>query len=189
MKKTLIIILTALAAACSSPAPHFFQPVAMKAAEQTYPNVKKTILLNQVLLPAEAARPQITTLGKKDYDVKVDEFNRWSASPERLIQQTANDNLSLYLPNATIENQTPLRKNYQYAVAIEVQEISGRLDKFATLKASYYIKNRQNRIIKSGRFSETTEIDGEYNKYIPAQSRLLGALCRQIAADLAQLSK
>lgn len=184
-----MIILTALVAACSSPAPHFFQPVAMKTAEQTYPNVKKTILLNQVLLPAEASRPQITTLGKKDYDVKVDEFNRWSAAPERLIQQTINDNLSLYLPNAVVENQTPLRKNYQYAVAIEIQEISGRLDKFATLKASYYIKNKQNRIIKSGRFLQSTEISGGYNKYIPAQSKLLGTLSQQIADDLSKLGK
>lgn len=189
MKKTLIAMLAALTAACSSPTPNFFQPVAMKTAEQTYPDVRKTILINQVLLPAEAARPQITTLGKKDYDVKIDEFNRWSASPERLIQQATNENLSLYLPNAAIENQSPLRKNYQYAVAIEIQEFNGRLDKFATLKASYYIKNKQSRIIKSGRFSQSAEIDGAYDKYVPAQSRLLGALSQQIASDLARLSK
>lgn len=187
MKKTLILVLAALAAACSSPAPHFFQPVAMKTAEQTYPNVKKTILLNQVLLTADVSRPQITTLGKKDYEVKIDEFNRWSASPERLIQRVANDNLSAYLPNAVIENQTPLRKNYHYAVTIEVQEMNGRLDKFATLRAAYFIKNKQNKIIKSGKFSQTMEIDGDYDAYVPAQSMLLGYLCQKIAADLAIL--
>ncbi len=187
MKRTLTIVLAILVAACSSPAPHFFQPVAMKSVEQTYPDVKKTILLNQVLMTADFARPQITTLGKKDYNVKIDEFNRWSAAPEKLIQRVANENLSLSLPNAVIENQTPLRKNYQYAVAIEVQEMSGRLDKFATLKASYFIKNKQNKIIKSGRFSQTIEIDGDYDAYVPAQSMLLGALCQQIAKDIANL--
>ncbi len=187
MKKALIIVLAALATACSSPAPHFFQPVAVKSVEQTYPNVKKTILLNQVLLTAEAARPQITTLGKKDFEVKIDEFNRWSAAPEKLIQRAANENLSLYLPNAVIENQTPLRKNYQYAVTIEVQKMSGRLDKFATLQASYFIKNRQNRIVKSGKFNQTTKIEGYYDAYVPAQSNLIGKLCRQIAVDIANL--
>lgn len=187
MKKVLILILVATVTACCSPTPHFFQPVAVKQADITYPDVKSTILLNQVLLPAEVSRPQITTLGKEDYELKIDEFNRWGATPERLIQRIINQNLALYLPNAMIENQTPLRKNYQYAVAVEILEMGGRLDDFATLEASYFIKNKQNRVIKSGRFNQTIKIDGEYDEYVPAQSTLLGAFVAEIAQALNQL--
>lgn len=187
MKKIIIAALALLTAACSSPKPNFFQPIAMQTAENTYPNVKFTLLLNQVLLPAEAARPQIATLGKENYEVKIDEFNRWGAAPERLVQRVLNQNLSLLLPNAVIENQTPLRKNYQYAVAVEITEMSGRLDDYAVLQASYFIKNKSGHIIKSGRFDNKVKINGGYDAYIPAQSALLGQLATQIARDTANL--
>ena len=187
MKKFLIAVLVLLSTGCSSPKPHFYQPVAMQTAQTTYQNVKSTILLNQVLLPAEAARPQITTLGKEDYDVRIDEFNRWGATPERLVQSVLNQNLSILLPNAVIENQSPLRKDYHYAVAVEITQMSGKLDSYATLKASYFIKNKLGRIIKSGRFANTTKIDGGYDEYVPAQSLLLGELAEQISADIAKL--
>jgi len=188
MKKAIILVLAALAAACSSPQPHFFQPTAIKTAETVYNNVRSTILLNQVLMPAEAARPQITTLGKEDYEVKIDEFNRWGATPERLIQQVLNENLSLYLPHAVIENQTPLRKNYRYAVAVEISEMNGRLGEYAELKASYFIKNKQNRIIRSGKFSGRRKIEGGYDAYVPAQSSLLAELAADIAKKVAKLN-
>lgn len=187
MKKILILALAISVTACSSPKPNFFQPVAMQTVEINYPNVKSTVLLNQVLLPAEAARPQITTLGTKDYEVKIDEFNRWGATPERLIQSVLNQNISIHLPNAVIENQTPLRKNYQYAVAIEIAEMSGRLNDYATLKASYFIRNKLGRIVKSGRFDNIIKISGSYDEYIPAQSALLGQLAAQISRDIAKL--
>ena len=63
-------------AACSSPAPNFFQPVAVKTTDATYPGVKGMVLVGQVLLPAEQARPQITTLGEETIRVRIDEFNR-----------------------------------------------------------------------------------------------------------------
>ncbi len=187
MKKIIIAALALLSAACSSPKPHFYQPVAMQTAEKSYPNVKFTLLLNQVLLPAEAARPQIATLGKENYEVRIDEFNRWGAAPERLIQNVLNQNLSLTLPNAVIENQTPLRKNYQYAVAVEITEMNGRLDDYAVLKASYFIKNKMGRIVKSGRFDSKVKIDGGYDEYVPAQSSLLGGLAAKISGDIAKL--
>ncbi len=187
MKKTLVLILTLLEVACSSPRPNFFQPVGLKTTDMVYSDVKSTILINQVLLPAEASRPQITTLGDEDYEVKIDEFNRWGASPEKLVQRVLNENLSLLLPNATVENQTPLRKNYVYAVAVEVLEMSGRLNEKATLKATYFIKNKQGKTLKSGRFVKSIPIDGDYEAYVPALSKLLGDLSDEIAQTLAFL--
>ena len=187
MKKILIAIMALATAACSSPAPNFFQPVAVKTTDATYPGVKGMVLVGQVLLPAEQARPQITTLGEENYQVRIDKFNRWGASPERLVQRVLNEDLGMLLPNAMIENQTTLKKNYKYAVTVEILDMSGRLDEMAALKASYFIRSKQGKILKQGRFDRRTEIDGSYDAYIPAQSRLIGDLAQVIAADLAKL--
>lgn len=187
MKKFLIAIMALTATACSSPAPNFFQPVAVKTTDLSYTNIHGMILLEQIVLPAEQSRPQITTLGSEDFEVRVDEFNRWGASPERLVQRVLNENLSGLLPDAIIENKTTLRKNYKYAVVVEVLNMSGRLDDYAALKASYFIKNKQSKIIRQGRFERRAAIDSGYDAYIPAQSRLLGELAQAIAADLAKL--
>lgn len=187
MKKVILAIFILTAAACSSPNANFFQPTAAKTVQDEYPNFKNVVLINNVLLPAEAARPQITTLGEENFELKIDEFNRWGASPEKMVQRVLGENLSLLMPNGIFESQTPLRKNYKYAVAVEISEFGGRLKEKATLKASYFIKNSQGRILKSRKFSETAAIDGGYKTYVPAQSRLLGNLTAQIARDLSKL--
>lgn len=184
MKNIFAIFIIALITGCSSPTPNFFQPVLVVTGNEVYSDVKGVILINNVLLPAEASRPQITTLGKEDYEVKIDEFNRWGASLEKLVMRVLNNNLGFYFPNAIIENQSTLRKNYKYAIAVEITEMSGRLDEMATLKASYFIKNKNNNIIKSAKFANSVKINGGYDEYVPAISTLLGELAEQIAQDL-----
>ena len=184
MRIFILFVILGLVSACYSPEPNFYQPVAVKSFDEVYPKVKSTILVNSILLPAEVARPQITTLGKENYELYIDEFNRWGANPERLIQNTINENLSILLPNAIIENQTSLRKNYKYAVAVEITKMSGRLDEKAVLEASYFIKNQNGYIIKTGKFYNETDIDGKYEKYIPTLSKLLSELCEKIAKEL-----
>ena len=187
MKKILIAIMTLAAAACSSPAPNFFQPVAIKTADTIYPEFRGMVLVGQILLPAEQSRPQITTLGEENYQVRIDEFNRWCASPDRLFQSVLSKDLEILLPNAVVENQTTLKKDYKYAVTVEIQDMSGRLDEMSVLKASYFIRNKQGKILKQGRFNQKSEIDSGYDAYIPAQSLLIGDLAQIIAADLAKL--
>lgn len=181
----LLVILTI--SCCGSPNPKFYQPITLKTAELTYPQFKKTVLLKNILLPAEVARPQITTIGNDEYMLKIDEFNRWGASPDKLFKNVLRQDLNVYLPNAQIENQTPLRKNYQYAVAIEINTLSGKLNEKATLEAEYNILNKNGNSVKSGKLSESIAIKGGYDNYVVAQSRLLSALAAQIAADLNNL--
>jgi len=187
MKKIFLMILALAIAGCSSPQPHFYQPITVKNTEITYPQVKGTILLQQIVLPAEASRPQITTIGKNSYELNIDEFNRWGATPDKLFQRVINQNINSYLPNATVENQTPIRKNYKYAIAIEITDMVGKLKQEAVLNASYFIKNRSGYTLKSGRLDESVAINGGYDDYVLAQSRLLGALSAQIASDLSRL--
>lgn len=187
MKKLLILILIFTVSACSSPQPRFYQPVAVKTADASYNNFKGSLLIQPVLLPAEAARPQITTIGKDDFELKIDEFNRWGAAPEKLIQRVIGQNLNYYLPNAVIEIQTPIKKNYKYAIAIEITKMGGKLGKEAFFNASYFIKDPSGKIVKSGKVSKSAAIDNGYDAYVLAQSRLIGALSERIAADISRL--
>lgn len=187
MNKLLLLILIFVVSSCSSPQPRFYQPIAIKTANIDYANFKGSLLIQSVLLPAEAARPQITTIGKDDFELKIDEFNRWGAAPEKLIQRVIGQNLSLYLPNATIEVQTPIKKNYKYAIAVEITEMGGKLGKEAFLDASYFIKDQNGKLVKSGKLGESVAIENGYDAYVLAQSRLIGALSAQIAADISRL--
>lgn len=187
MKRFWLFLLIFTISACASKNPNFYQPIALNETQHVYADFKQNILVDNVLLPAVQAKPQITTLGDENYELKIDEFNRWGANPDKLIQQVINDDLSLIFPNAIVENKTTLRKNYKYAVAIEIQKLSGRLDEEALLQASYFIKNKKGRIIKQGQFKQNMAIDGDYDAYIPAQSKLLSLLTKAIADDLITL--
>lgn len=181
----LLMILTL--SCCSSQNPNFYQPISIKTSEIDYPQFNKTVLLKTLILPAEVARPQITTQGKDGYSLKIDEFNRWGASPDKLFQNALRQDLNAYLPNAQIEVQTPLKKNYQYAVAVEINTLSGQLNKEAILEAEYIILNSNGKSIKSGKLKESIAIKRQYADYVIAQSHMLSALAAQIAADLNNL--
>ncbi len=187
MKRFWLLLLIFTVSACASKNPNFYQPVALNESQQVYADFKQNILVDNILLPAVQTKPQIATLGDENYELKIDEFNRWGANPDKLIQQVINDDLSLIFPNAIIENKTTLRKNYKYAVWIEIQKMSGRLDENALLQASYFIKNKRGRILKQGQFKQDMAIDGDYDAYIPAQSKLLSLLAKAIADDLIAL--
>lgn len=187
MKRFWLLLLIFTVSACASKNPNFYQPVALNESQQVYTDFKQNILVDNILLPAVQTKPQIATLGDENYELKIDEFNRWGANPDKLIQQVINDDLSLIFPNAIIENKTTLRKNYKYAVWIEIQKMSGRLDENALLQASYFIKNKRGRILKQGQFKQDMAIDGDYDAYIPAQSKLLSLLAKAIADDLIAL--
>ena len=187
MKKIVLLFLIFVLTGCASPKPKFYQPIVVKTSETSYPQFKSAVLLQQLLLPAEVARPQITTIGEDNYELKIDEFNRWGATPEKLFQRVICQDLESYLPNGTIEIQSPLRKNYKYAVAIEISEMGGKLGEDAVLMASYFIKNKSGYIIKSGKLTDKVAISSGYDDYVMAQSKLLGMLSAKIAADLSRL--
>lgn len=188
MKNILAFIALLLFSGCASPTPNFYQPVAMKTADFHYTQITDTILVKNILLPSEVSRPQITTVGRYPYELHIDEFNRWGATPDKLFQRIIAQDLSLYLPNATIEVQTSLKKNYKYAVSIEVNEMSGKLGKEAFLTAVYFLKNTHGITVRSGKINKTIPIQGGYDEYVLAQSELLGYLSAKIATDLAKLN-
>jgi uncharacterized lipoprotein YmbA len=187
MKKIGVFLITFMLFGCFSPASKFYQPIYVKKQNVSYNEFKGAVLLYPVLLPAEISKPQIVTLGKEDYEVRIDEFNRWASQIEKMIQRVINNNLGLIFNNARIENQSTLRKDYKYAINIEIQELSGRLDEKATVKASYFIRNKSGKILKSNNFYEVVAISGDYDAYVPAISDILGNLSKNIAKDIIEI--
>ena len=187
MKKFLMLLMVLTVSCCGTPNPHFYQPVPIQQSEMSYPKFKKTVLVKNILLPSDVSRPQITTIGDDDFRLKIDEFNRWGTSPSKLIQNVLRQDLSIYLPNADVVMQTPLVKNYQYAVMIEINTFIGRLKKDAKLEATYAILDQNGKTLESGKINESTAIEGGYDDYVMAQSRLLGVLAAEIAGDLSRL--
>ena len=187
MKKIFAFILIFIMSGCASPAPRFYQPIVVEKGAVISSAFSGTVLIQHLLLPAEISRPQITTIGQTDYELKIDEFNRWGATPDKLFQRIIGQDIAHYLPKATIEIQTPLRKNYRYAVAIEINEMTGKLGNTAYLSASYYIKNRNGNTVKNGYIKEELKIEAGYDNYVLAQSQMLDALAHKIAQDLSYL--
>ena len=187
MKKILVFILSSMMCGCFNHTPNFYQPVQNKTTDIVYSDFKDMILISPVVVPSEISRPQIVTLGKEDYEVRIDEFNRWASQIEKMIQRVINNDLSLIFNNARIENQSTLRKDYKYAVNVEIQELSGRLDEKATVKASYFIRNKSGKIVKSNNFYEVVAISGDYDAYVPAISDILGNLSKNIAKDIIEI--
>ncbi len=184
MKRYILLVFVAMLSGCFSPTPHFYQTVSINNNNSINTKFNKTILINQIIVPSEVSRLQITTLGKNDYEVKIDEFNRWSTQVDKMLQKVINENLSSLLPNAIIENQTTFRKNFDYAVLVEITEFTGRLDDVATLKSSYFIKNKKGITIKSGKFDKSINFEGKYDSYIEALSVLINDLSVEIAKKL-----
>ena len=187
MKKIIALFLVMLVASCSSTKPNFYQPIGVRELDVSYKDFKDTIRVSNVILPNLVARPQITTLGEDDYSLEINEFNRWGSNLDKLIQQAINVNLSNIFTNAMVENQSAIRKDYKYDVAIEINDLTGRLDEFAKLDASYFIRNKNGKIIKSKNFYKAKAFEGGYDKYVKTISIMLGDLSQAIANDIVNL--
>ena len=187
MKRFLIIAIGLILSACCSSRPNFYQTVATNSYDKVFHNVTDVVYVNQITLPNIISRPQIVTLGKEDYEVNIDEFNRWASGLDKMFQNTVNENLSYLLPNARIEKPSFSNKDNKYIVMIDVLEMNGRLKDRATLKALYSIKNKNNKVVKNAIFNETIKINERYNEYIPALNSLIGSLSLNIAKGIAEL--
>ncbi|MBR5154290.1 MAG: membrane integrity-associated transporter subunit PqiC [Alphaproteobacteria bacterium] len=187
MKKIVIMLFMIMMSGCMSSKPNFYQPIGVKESKVSYKDFKDTIRISNVMLPNIMARPQITTLGKEDYILNIDEFNRWGGSVDKLIQQAINDNLSNIFENAMVENQSGIRKNFKYDVAIEFKDLIGRLDEYAKLDASYFIRDKNGKLIKSRNFYKANAFEGGYDEYVNTLSLMIGELSDAIANDIVNL--
>ena len=187
MKKIIILILMLGVFGCASKRAYFYQPVETKEPKVFYKDFRETVRISPVVLPQIVARPQITTLGEEDVELIIDEYNRWGTGLDKLIVQVINDNLSNIFENAMIVNQSPNKKGYKYDVTIEIKNLNGRLDEYAKLDASYFIKDKNGKVVVSKDFYKASAFEGKYVEYVKTISAMLGELSDAIANDLVNI--
>ena len=187
MKKIVGLLLVVMLCGCFSSRANFYQPVGVIDGNASVKEFKDTIRISPILLPSIVARPQIITLGKEEYNLNVDEFNRWGGSVDKLIMQAVNDNLSYIFPNAMVVNQSGIRKNFKYDVLIEIKTLMGRLDEYAKLDAVYFIRDRNGKTNKSKNFYKANAFEGGYDEYVKTISDMIGELSMTIADDIVNL--
>ena len=119
--------------------------------------------------------------------VAIDNHATQIENVKDMVYSTVRENLSSVLPNATINRPFILKKNYKYSVSIDILELSGRLKEKATLKASYVIRDRNNKVVLENKFNNTIKIKRKYDEYIPALNTLIGELSYNIAKDIDNL--
>ena len=87
----------------------------------------------------------------------------------------------------TIVEKIILSKKTIIPIAIEIKNLNGRLDEYAKLDASYFIKDKNGKVIVSKDFYKASAFEGKYVEYVKTISAMLGELSDAIANDLVNI--
>ena len=184
------------AAGCASTAPTRFYvlaPVAGAGVEKSNPAVPSkagmTVGLRRVALPNYLDRPQIVTRSSPN-KLDLAEFDRWAAPLGDAFPRILAENLAAMIPADRVAVfQWPRSAPVDYAVTVEVTKFEGRLGGECSLVASWSIFGGENKALTAGKSSLSEPAGGDYETLVAAQSRLVGALSRDIAGALRSISR
>ncbi len=147
--------------------------------------------IGPIKFPDELERPSIVTrIGKNR--LEVNEFRRWGGSLEKNFSRVMVENLSYLLQTDKVVAR-PWERYFQpdFRIAINVQQFSGRLGKFASLKATWMIfKNKTDLplLVRKTSLQESVSAN-DYDAFVAAQSRVLAMLCQEITIALQDIQK
>jgi hypothetical protein len=183
-----VFVLVALAAACASPASHFYTLSAGAPPAATSSNL--SVAVGPVSVPAVVDRPQIVvTTGPNQ--VRPEEFNRWAAPLQNSIARVVAENLVAMLgtPRVILSSQT-LGADADYRAAIEVQRFESAPGEAATLDAVWTVIRAKDGKSQTGRTTvrEATS-DKSYDALAAAHSRALARLSQDIASGVRALEQ
>ena len=147
--------------------------------------------IGPVQLPDALKRPQIVTrIGRNR--LQVAEFDRWAGPLEREVSRVMAENLSLLLgTDRVIQYPWAASTPPTHRVDLEIRRFDGGPGQEAILNVTWTVCAAgpgSNSIRRKSVLSEPVG-DGGYPSLVAAQSRLLEALGRQIAASLETLAK
>ena len=138
-----------------------------------------------VAIPASIDRPQIVTRTAAN-QLSLSEYNRWGGSLKEDIGRALVQNLNDLLTGRTVSVvPESLAVDPRYYVAVTVNRLDGRLGETVWLNAGWTLRDQQARrtlAIRSFVAEERTAGPG-FADLVAAQSRLVEALSREIAAE------
>jgi uncharacterized protein len=183
------LLAAAVIAGCSSAPPtRFYLLAPLPASErprEVGPGPAPVVGLRPVLLPEQLDRPQIVTrVGATQ--LQLAEFDQWAAPLRDNFPRVLAENLAILIPAERVllfswSRETPI----DYEVTVAVTSFEGTLGGDCSLVADWTVARRGGKEgSTAGRSSHTERAGGSYAEMVAAQSRLVGALGRDIATAL-----
>ena len=192
----LLIVVLLLSGCLSRSAPKvtYYSLLTMKQlgdvqAVASLPDVKLGI--GPITIPDSLKRSQVATR-QHGNQYEFNEFNRWAGVLERDLTTVIGDNLGHLLGVEKI-GFFPWMTYFEpsYRVIIDVIRLDGAIDGEAVLSARWAISNTDGREFLVGKKSDYRQQleDASYAALIKAESQLLAALSKEIAAEIVALKK
>jgi hypothetical protein len=193
----LILIAVLLIAGClgrSSPKVTYFSLLTMEQLGETeavasLPEVKLGV--GPVVIPDSLKRSQIATRQHGNQH-EFAEFNRWAGVLEKDITSVLGDNLGQLLGIEKV-GFFPWLYHFKptYRVMVDVIRFDGSIDGEAFLSARWAVSDAEGKDFLAGKKSDYRQPleDASYAALIKAESQLLAALSKEIAAEIVALKK
>jgi len=137
-----------------------------------------------VELPRYLERAQIVTRASANR-LELAEYHQWGAPLRLAVPAILGENLARLLPSDQVQ-VFPWGRAFtpDAQVLVEISRLEGALNADSVLAARWHIFNRTGAEVRAGN-SRVSEASGSsYESLVAAQSRLLGALSRDIAEAL-----
>ncbi len=180
-----MITLTAIAACTGSRETRFYLLAPAPSAAPTEAARLSVIGLHPVRLPLYLDRPQIVTRAD-EHMVQLAEFEHWGSPLREHLTHVLASDLASSVPADRVavfpwRKETPV----EYEVAVEVLTFDGTLGGACGLAAYWFVSSNGGKaLLAQGRFANTEPAGDRYATLVAAQSRLLAALAREIAAAI-----
>jgi len=178
------------AAGCAGSAPtRFYVLTPVAGVEKSNPAVPSkagiAVGLRRVALPDYLDRPQIVTRSSPN-KLDLAEFDRWAAPLGDAFPRILAENLAIMIQTDRVAVfPWPRSAQVDYEVTVEVTQFEGRLGGECSLVARWSIFGGENKaLLITGKSSLREPAGGDYEALVAAESRLVGALSRDIAGAL-----
>ena len=185
----LVSILLAGLAACSSasdPTRFYVLGPVDSAAQPARPASGRDLKVGvrQVEMPRYLERSQIVTRASPNR-LELAEFHQWGAPLRLAVPALLGENLSRLLPSDQVQ-VFPWGRAFtpDVQVLVEISRLEGALNADSVLVARWRIYNRTGAEIRTASTKVSEPSGRDYESLVAAQSRLLGALSREIAEAL-----
>ena len=146
------------------------------------------IAILPVSIPAAIDRPQIVTRTAEN-QISLAEYNRWGGSLKEDIGRALVQNINTLMAGRPVSIlPETLAAEPRYYIAVTVNRLDGRLGETAWMNAGWTLRDqraKQTLAIRSFVAEERVTGTG-YADLVAAQSRLVEALSREIATELAR---
>ena len=164
---------------------YILRPLDAAATNAPAPDVSSgvTVAVHPVALPDSINRIQMVRRSGSN-QLEIAAFHRWADYPDRLVQQVVEDNLQALAPHVrVVPHPWPAGLKPDVTVHLQFRELVGTTDKKMLLSAAWSVVAADNPA--AGQFRRTTlsqPIGGSgFDDLAAAHSRLLAALCREVA--------